>query len=216
MSRSMIGSSKLQPVAMICEILNEDGSMARLPDLALFAEKHGLKMCTIEALITHRREREKLVELEKVEEIETRAGMFQAHSYRSVLDDMLHLALVKGSVRSDEPALVRVQRSSPVEDVFGGNESLLQASLQRIAEEGSGVVLYMRQHEHGSATPNSETQPAGRVRRGETMDLRDYGTGAQILHDLGVRSIRLLTNSPKKVVGLIGHDLQIVEAVSLG
>lgn len=211
-----VGMAGLQPAGMICEILNEDGSMARLSDLTVFAKKHGLKICTIEALITYRREREKLVELEKVEEIETKAGVFRAHSYRSVLDDMLHLALVKGSVRSDEPTLVRVQRSSPVEDVFGKSESFLQRSLMRIAEEGSGVVLYMRQHEHRADSGNAESQPAGRVRRGDAMDLRDYGTGAQILHDLGVRRIRLLTNSPKKVVGLIGHDLQIVEAVSLG
>lgn len=213
----LVGLAGLQPVGMICEILNQDGSMARLPDLVEFGEKHGLKVCTIEALITYRREREKLVELEKVEEIDTKAGLFRAHSYRSVLDDMLHLALVKGTIRSDEPVLVRVQRSSPVEDVFGKNGNLLEASLQRIAEEGSGVVLYMRQHEHRPVSPTSgESQPVGRVRRADSMDLRDYGTGAQILHDLGVRRIRLLTNSPKKVVGLIGHDLQIVEAVSLG
>ena len=166
-----------RPVAVICEILNDDGTMARLPDLEEFAEKHQIKICTIEALITYRREREKLIELEKVEEVETVAGVFQA------------------------------QRSSLVEDVFGKGD-LLEASLKHIADEDSGVLLYMRQHEEQDSS-------SGLKRRADPMDLRDYGTGAQILYDLGIRRIRLLTNSPRKIVGLEGHDLQVVEAVPI-
>lgn len=196
------------PVAVICEILNEDGTMARLPDLERFVEQHGIKICTIEALITYRREREQLVEVEKVEEVATAFGPFQAHHYRSLLDGVLHLALVRGKIDSESPTLVRVQRSSLVQDVFGPANGVLAASLERIAKEDSGVLLYMRQHERPVMR--------GRERRSsDPMDLRDYGTGAQILHDLGVRDIRLLTQSERKIVGLEGHALKVIEKVDI-
>ncbi len=198
----------LRPATVICEILNEDGSMARLPDLEVFATKHGIKICTIESLITYRRESEKLVEVEKVEDVETAAGPFCAHHYRSLLDGTLHLALVRGEIQSHKETLVRVQRSSLVDDVFGKSDGLLGASLRHIARENRGVLLYMRQHEHRPTPQNPK-------RRADPMDLRDYGTGAQILHDLGVRRIRLLTNAPRKIVGLVGHDLHVVEEVTI-
>ncbi|MDB4491814.1 3,4-dihydroxy-2-butanone-4-phosphate synthase [bacterium] len=207
-SIDLVRMAGLPPVAVICEILNEDGTMSRLPDLERFASQHRIKMCTIEGLITYRRERELLVELEKVEDVETASGTFRAHHYRSLLDGVLHLALVRGEVRSDQATLVRVQRSSLVEDVFGRNEGVLASSLEYIAREDCGVLLYMRQHE----------QPVvrGRERRATSSDdLRDYGTGAQILHDLGVRDIRLLTNSQRKIVGLEGHSLKVIEEVAL-
>jgi 3,4-dihydroxy 2-butanone 4-phosphate synthase/GTP cyclohydrolase II len=207
-SIDLVQMAGLRPAAVICEILNEDGSMARLADLRHFAGKHGIKLCTIESLITFRRQREQLVALEKVESVETRAGTFQAHHYRSLLDGVLHLALVRGTIAPDTPTLVRVQRSALVNDIFGGDGGLLEASLHQIAREDHGVLLYMRQHEQASASQNRE-------RRADPMDLRDYGTGAQILHDLGVRRIRLLTNSPRKIVGLVGHDLLIDEEVPI-
>ena len=207
-SIDLVRMAGMSPVAVICEILNEDGTMSRLADLERFVSLHGIKMCTIEDLITYRREREQLVELEKVEEVETAAGPFRAHHYRSLLDGVLHLALVRGEIRSDRATLVRVQRSSLVEDVFGKHEGLLASSLDHIAQEDCGVLLYMRQHERPVAR--------GRERRAtRSAGLRDYGTGAQILHDLGVRDIRLLTNSPRKIVGLEGHALKVVEEVAL-
>ncbi len=212
----LVKMAGLPLAAMICEILNEDGTMARLSDLEVFAAKHDLKIITIESLITYRREREKLVERLHTKEIATPAGVFNAHYYRSALDETVHLALVRGEIRAEAPALVRVQRSSVLEDVFGTSDSLLQSSLQRIANEGAGVVLYMRRHENTPpGTAPVDSQPTGRTRRSDPMDLRDYGTGAQILHDLGVRQIRLLTNAPRKLVGLVGHDLQIVEEVRI-
>ncbi len=198
----------LAPVAVICEILNDDGTMARLPDLEAFSQKHQIPICTIASLITYRREREKLVERENEETVETIAGHFQAHHYRSMLDGTHHLALVRGTIQPNTPTLVRVQRASVVDDVFGNGEGALQASLQEIAKSAHGVLLYMHPH----AMPGLQGQP----RRPDPMDLRDYGTGAQILHDLGVRQIRLLTTSSKKIVGLEGHDLEIVEEVPLG
>ncbi len=140
--------------------------------------------------------------------METAAGQFRAHHYRSLLDGVLHLALVRGEIHSEQPTLVRVQRSSLVEDVFGKNEGVLASSLEHIAREDCGVLLYMRQHERPVVR--------GRERRApRSAGLRDYGTGAQILHDLGVRDIRLLTNSPRKIVGLEGHALKVIEEVAL-
>ncbi|MCH1506758.1 MAG: 3,4-dihydroxy-2-butanone-4-phosphate synthase [Verrucomicrobiales bacterium] len=207
-SIDLVRMAGLAPVAVICEVLNEDGTMARLPDLERFVDHHDIRMCTIEELITYRREREQLVELEKVEEVETAGGPFRAHHYRSLLDGVLHLALVRGEIQSHHATLVRVQRSSLVEDVFGKHEGVLASSLDHIAREGCGILLYMRQHERPVAR--------GRERRATASGgLRDYGTGAQILHDLGVRDIRLLTNSPRKIVGLEGHALKVVEEVAL-
>lgn len=195
----------LQPAAVICEILNEDGTMARLPDLQKFASFHGLKLCTIESLIRYRHEREKLVTREESREIETEFGPFHLHYFRGSLDEALHLALVRGDIQSSRPTLVRVQRADLSDDVFGRRDGLLHRSLSRIAEEGCGVLLYMRVLEEATDS----------AKRPDPMDLREYGTGAQILHDLGVRQIRLLTNKPRRVVGLVGHNLSIVEEVPI-
>ena len=210
---------------MICEILNDDGTMARLPDLVKFAKAHGLKMGSIESLIRYRQEREKLVEREQVIKLPTEYGLFDLHLYRSKLDGENHLALVKGKIDDGEPVLVRVHSECLTGDVFGSRRcdcgGQLHTALQRIEQEGRGVLLYMRQegrgiglaakiHAYKLQEEGLDTVEANE-KLGFGMDLRDYGLGAQILFDLGVRSIRLMTNNPKKVVGLEGHKLHIVE-----
>jgi 3,4-dihydroxy 2-butanone 4-phosphate synthase / GTP cyclohydrolase II len=217
----------LRSAGVICEILNEDGTMARLPELVIFAKKHGLKICSIEDLIQYRRQREKLVEWEEVIDLPTDYGDFRLHLYRSLMDDQHHLAIVKGDVSkaAEQPVLVRVHSECLTGDVFGSRRcdcgSQLHTALRRIEEEGLGVVLYMRQegrgiglaakiHAYKLQEKGLDTVEANE-RLGFPMDLRDYGIGAQILHDLGVRKIRLMTNNPRKVVGLQGHQLEIVE-----
>ncbi len=220
----------LEPAGVICEILNEDGTMARLPQLLAFAEKHGLKIGTIADLIKYRRNREKL--LERIEKIEmpTDFGVFDLYLYVSRLDpDEHHLALVKGAIRADEPTLVRVHSECLTGDVFGSRRcdcgSQLHAAMAQIEKEGKGVLVYMRQEGRGIGLVNKirayKLQQEGldtveaNEKLGFAPDLRDYGMGAQILHDIGVRKIRLLTNNPRKVVGLEGHDLEIVEQVAV-
>ncbi|QQL46319.1 bifunctional 3,4-dihydroxy-2-butanone-4-phosphate synthase/GTP cyclohydrolase II [Sulfuriroseicoccus oceanibius] len=219
----------LQPAGVICEIMNEDGSMARLPELLKFAEKHNLKVGTIKSLIEYRSEREVLIEKDEDIKLPTDWGDFQLHLYHSKIDGGHHLALVKGEIKEDEPVLVRVHSECLTGDVFmsqrcdcGGQ---LHAAMQQIENEGTGVLLYMRQEGRGIGLPAKikayklQEQGLDTVEANEKLgypaDLRDYGTGAQILHDLGVRKIRLMTNNPKKIVGIGGHQLEVVEQVPI-
>jgi len=215
----------LKPAGMICEILNKDGSMARLPELLKFKKKHRLKICTIESLIAWRRLREKLIVREQVVQMPTDYGDFQLYFYRSEIDQANHLALVKGAISTSEPTLVRVHSECLTGDVFGSRRCdcgpQLHAALAQIEEAGSGVLVYMRQEGRGiglAAKINAyKLQEEGldtveaNLKLGFPMDLRDYGLGAQILTDLGVQKIRLMTNNPRKVIGLEGHGLEIVE-----
>lgn len=219
----------LQPAAVICEILHDDGTMARLPELKDFARKHRLRICTIQALIAYRRKREKLIEREQVVRLPTDYGDFDLHLYRSKVDGVHHLALVKGKIDNESATLVRVHSECLTGDVFGsrrcdcGNQ--LHAALRQIAEAGNGVLVYMRQEGRGIGLANKihayKFQEEGldtveaNAKLGLPADLRDYGLGAQILFDLGVRKFRFLTNNPKKVVGLEGYGMQMVEQVPI-
>lgn len=220
----------LNPAGVLCEILNTDGTMARLPQLIKFRKKHGLKMCSIEDLIAYRRSRERLVEQEQVIQFPTAFGEFDLHMYRSLVDGAHHLALVKGQISKAKTTLVRVHSECLTGDVFGsmrcdcGNQ--LHSALAQIAAAGSGVLLYMRQHEgRGIGLPAKihayklQEQGFDTVEANEKLgfpaELRDYGIGAQILVDLGVRKMRFLTNNPKKVVGLEAFGLKIVEVVPI-
>ena len=219
----------LQPAGVLCEILHDDGTMARLPELMEFRKKHSLRICTIQSLIAHRRVREKLVEREQVVKLPTEYGDFDLHMYRSKLDGAHHLALVKGKIDKKRPTLVRVHSECLTGDVFGsrrcdcGNQ--LHAALRQIQEEGNGILVYMRQegrgiglaakiHAYKLQEEGLDTVEAN-AKLGFPSDLRDYGLGAQILFDLGVRQFRFLTNNPKKVVGLEGYGLEMVEQVPI-
>ena len=221
--------SGFEPAGVLCEILHDDGTMARLPELMEFKKKHGLRICTIQSLIAHRRVKEKLVVAEQVVKLPTDYGEFDLHLYRSKLDGAHHLALVKGKISKTQPTLVRVHSECLTGDVFGsrrcdcGNQ--LHAALRQIAEAGSGVLVYMRQEGRGIGLAAMihayKLQEGGldtveaNAKLGFATDLRDYGLGAQILFDLGVRKFRFLTNNPKKVVGLEGYGIQMVEQVPI-
>jgi 3,4-dihydroxy 2-butanone 4-phosphate synthase / GTP cyclohydrolase II len=218
-----------RPIGVICEIMSDDGSMARLPELIKLARKHKLKLCTIESLIKYRREREKLVERIESVRMPTEYGDFELLLYHSKVDAQHHLALVKGEVAGKKNVLVRVHSECLTGDVFGSRRCdcgpQLHQAMRQISEAGLGVIVYMRQEGRGIGLAPKikayklqeqgyDTVEANR-QLGYGMDLREYGLGAQILVDLGLRTIRLLTNNPKKVVGLDGYGLELVEQVPI-
>lgn len=208
----------LDPSGVICEILNEDGSLARLPDLIEFKARHGLKLISIADLIEYRHTRDKLVERTLTKPFDSEFGQFDLHVFRSVLDDRQHIALSMGELDA-HPTLVRVQSENLLGDVFrakelGGYHSLASA-MRQIATAGHGVILYIAQPQGGFRVVESQGDAKIKEVGPMKMDFRDYGIGAQILADLGLKKIRLLSSTPRKVVALDGYDLEIVEQVGL-
>jgi 3,4-dihydroxy 2-butanone 4-phosphate synthase / GTP cyclohydrolase II len=216
-------------IGIVCEIMSDDGSMARLPELRRFAARHKLKLCTIADLIHYRRTREKLVERVEMVRMPTAYGDFDLYLYRSHLDGQHHLALVKGEVAGKKNVLVRVHSECLTGDVFGSRRCdcgpQLHQAMRQIAAAGRGVIVYMRQEGRGIGLASKikayKLQERGydtveaNLKLGYGMDLREYGLGAQILVDLGLKTISILTNNPRKVVGLEGYGLEIVEQLPI-
>ena len=222
--------ARLYPAGVICEIMNDDGTMARVPELTEFAKKHNLKIVMIKDLIKHRMRTESFVKRLATVKLPTKYGSeFTAIVYTNDIDNNIHLALVKGEIKPEDEILVRVHSQCLTGDVFGSERcdcgEQLHKAMEMIKKEGKGVILYMKQEGRGIGLINKlkayELQDKGldtveaNIKLGFKPDLRDYGVGAQILVDLGVRKMRLMTNNPKKIVGLEGYGLKVVERVSI-
>jgi len=219
----------LTPAAVICEIMNPDGTMARLPDLKAFSKKHNIKIGTIESLIKYRIQNESFVVERARANLPSQFGAgFQVHCFQNLTDGREHLALVKGEIQSDKPVLVRMHSECVVGDVFGSLRTrtgeYLRACMNQIDQDGAGVIIYLKQEDMGGRLIN-RIRSYEKMDQGETpteematpfrSDDKDYGVGAQILRALGVRQIRLLTNNPSKKVGLKGYGLEIVESIAI-
>ncbi len=219
----------LKPAGVICEIMNEDGTMARMPELKKFSKKHGIKIGCIADLISHRLKHDSLVKREVEVRLPTEFGDFNMLGYTNMVDDAEHVALVMGNPTADKPCLVRVHSECLTGDVFTSRRcdcgSQLHAAMRQVAEAGEGVILYLRQEGRGIGLLNKlkayQLQDAGHdtveanEKLGFKSDLRDYGIGAQILRDIGLRKLNLLTNNPKKIIALDGYGLEVVERIQL-
>jgi 3,4-dihydroxy 2-butanone 4-phosphate synthase / GTP cyclohydrolase II len=219
----------LKPGAVICEIMRDDGNMARMPDLMEFAREHDIRICTIEDLIRYRARFDSMVKRVGESNLPTCYGNFRAIAFESDIDNHTHVALIKGKIEKDEPVLIRVHSQCLTGDVFGslrcdcGNQ--LKAAMKMVDQEGKGVILYMSQEGRGIGLANKikayalQDQGKDTVEANEALgfppDLRDYGIGAQILVNLGVNKMRLMTNNPKKIIGLEGFELEVVERVPI-
>jgi 3,4-dihydroxy 2-butanone 4-phosphate synthase / GTP cyclohydrolase II len=221
--------SGLYPSGVICEILNDDGTMARLPELTVMAEKFGIKIISVSDLIAYRSRHEKLVHRVATAKLPTKYGEFTAIAYKSDVDPAEHIALVMGDVSTPEPVLARVHSECATGDIFGSLRcdcgEQLALALKSIAKEGRGVLIYMRQEGRGIGFHNKikayalQDEGLDTVEANESLgfapDLRDYGVGAQIMTDLGIHELRFMTNNPKKIISLEGHGLKVVQTVPI-